>query len=388
MSTDFKALGEAGVAALRRGDGHAARDAFGRIDAAGRGTHQLRLFLAQACVSIDDRPGATRALEAVLAQEPTNLYALILRGDLLSRAGDDRAAISWYQAAITQSARAGTLPPDLIVMLRRAEAEVARAAAAFEAQLHASLATAGVAEPPPRFREALELMAGRRQVQLQQPTSFYYPELPQRAFYDRDEFAWGTALEAAAPAIRAELQAVLADEAALTPYVAAEADRPAKRHALLGDPRWSAFHLFRGGLTVTENVARCPATMDALAAPPIPMIAGRSPMAMFSVLRAGTHIPPHNGMLNTRLICHLPLIVPEGCRLRVGNHTRPVKADRLMIFDDSIEHEAWNDSGATRVVLLFEIWRPELDDGERIALTALFDAIGARGPIGEDQGGA
>ena len=81
-------------------------------------------------------------------------------------------------------------------------------------------------------------------------------------------------------------------------------------------------------------------------------------MALFSVLEPGTHIPPHNGMLNTRLICHLPLIVPPGCRLRVGSETRTVEAGKTMIFDDSMEHEAWNDSGETRVVLLFEIWRP------------------------------
>ena len=100
-------------------------------------------------------------------------------------------------------------------------------------------------------------------------------------------------------------------------------------------------------------------------------------MALFSVLKAKTHIPPHWGMLNTRLIVHLPLIVPSDCRLRVGNEIRPVEAGKAMIFDDSIEHEAWNDSDETRVVLLFEIWRPELDAGERRALTAMMEAINA-----------
>jgi aspartyl/asparaginyl beta-hydroxylase (cupin superfamily) len=108
---------------------------------------------------------------------------------------------------------------------------------------------------------------------------------------------------------------------------------------------------------------------------PMPRIAGRSPMALFSVLEPGTHIPAHTGMLNTRLICHLPLIVPERCRLRVGSDTRLVQAGRTMIFDDSVEHEAWNDGDSTRVVLLFEIWRPELDEEERSMLTALFNAI-------------
>ena len=250
---------------------------------------------------------------------------------------------------------------------------------------------AGIAAPAaagPRFAEALDLLLGRAEVQLQQPTNFYYPQLPQRPFFAREDFAWVAGLEAAAPAIRAELEAVLADAAGLVPYVTAEPDRPAKRHALMGDPRWSAFHLYRGGAPVPENAARCPATMAALAELPTPRIEGRAPIAMLSVLRAGTHIPAHNGMLNTRLICHLPLIVPEGCRLRVGNETRAVERDRMMIFDDSIEHEAWNDGDATRVVLLFEIWRPELSDAEKAALTALFGAINAYGPAGEDQAGA
>ena len=102
-----------------------------------------------------------------------------------------------------------------------------------------------------------------------------------------------------------------------------------------------------------------------------------SPMALYSVLKARTHIPPHWGMLNTRLIVHLPLIVPPDCRLRVGNEIRPVEAGKAMIFDDSIEHEAWNDSDQTRVVLLIEIWRPELSAAECAALTTLFEGIGS-----------
>ena len=126
-----------------------------------------------------------------------------------------------------------------------------------------------------------------------------------------------------------------------------------------------------------DHAKACPETVAALEGLPIPDIATRSPMALFSVLKARTHIPPHWGMLNTRLIVHLPLIVPPNCRLRVGNEVRPVEAGKAIIFDDSIEHEAWNDSDETRVVLLFEIWRPELDASERKALTTMLEAINA-----------
>jgi aspartyl/asparaginyl beta-hydroxylase (cupin superfamily) len=391
MNRDLEAVARSGVAALQRGDAVAARDAFMEIQTAGRATHQLRLFLAQACAGANDSVGAHAALDRVLADEPTNLYALILRGDLHAAAGDERAAVSWYQAALDQAPRAGKLPPDLLERLRGAEVAAKRAAANFQTKLEEALATAGVGGEAigPRFGEALEILSGKAQVQLQQPTSFYYPRLPQQPFFDTDDLEWVAVLEAAAPAMRAELEAILADDGAeIAPYVVADPNRPAKRHTLMGDPKWSALHLYRGGEIVPANADRCSATMAALAHAPIPHIAGRSPMALFSVLAADTHIPPHHGMLNTRLICHIPLIVPDGCRLRVGNETRAVMQDRAMLFDDTIEHEAWNDGSSTRVVLLFEVWRPELTVDERAALTTLFETISLYQPASEDQAGA
>lgn len=391
MIDDLAALAQSGVAALQRGDPAAARAAFEQVDRAGRGTHQLRLLLAQACMLAGDGAAAHRALDQVLAAEPTNLYALILRGDLYRDANDPRAAVSWYQAALAQAPRAGTLPPDLIDALRRAEGAVTQAGATFQAALDEALSDAGLGAPAPgsRLAEAMDILAGRAEVHLQQPTNFYYPGLAPRPFFDREQFDWVVGLEARSDAIRKELEAILADDAALSPYVKAEANRPAKRHSLLDDPAWSAFHLYGDGEPLAEHAARCPETMAALADLPMPQIAGRSPTAMFSVLRAGTHIPPHHGMLNTRLICHLPLIVPRDCRLRVGNVTQTVEPGRMMIFDDSIQHEAWNDSDQTRVVLLFEIWRPDLDQVEREALTRLFEAIGRFTPGGTaDQAGA
>jgi aspartyl/asparaginyl beta-hydroxylase (cupin superfamily) len=373
----LEGLAQRGVEALRRGDGAAARQAFDAIAASGRATLQIWLFLAQACDMTDDRPAARAALAQVLAADPANPYALVMQGELFTRDGDDRAATSWYNRAIEAAAGFENLPPDLVERLARAAAERQAIAARFATAMHGALADAGInaAAAGPRFAESLAIVSGQAAPQLQQPTSFYFPGLPQRAFYDPDEFAWSAALQAAAPAITAEAETVLADRRGVAPYVEAPRDRPAKPHSLLNDPRWSAFHLIQNGDVVTANAARCPATMAALAGLPIPAIAARSPMALFSLLGPGTHIEPHHGMLNTRLICHLPLIVPPGCRLRVGNHIRTVEAGKMLIFDDSIEHEAWNDSDAIRVILLFEIWRPELTAIERAGLTALFESV-------------
>jgi aspartyl/asparaginyl beta-hydroxylase (cupin superfamily) len=214
---------------------------------------------------------------------------------------------------------------------------------------------------------------------------FYFTGLPQRPFYDRGDFDWVKALEATTPAIRAELSAMTAD-AGFRPYVEGNADRPRPNNPLLDDQSWSALYLWRGGEIVAENATHFPQTMAALGELPIPRVAGRSPMALFSRLAPGTHIQPHHGLLNTRLICHLPIVVPEGCALRVGAQTHMWREGELVIFDDSFEHEAWNRGSGTRTVLLFEIWRPEIGEDERAELTHLFEAIDSYGPPMVDQG--
>ena len=372
---------QAGIAALQNGDGLAARRAFENIVASGRATVQIWLWLAQACDLLDDRAAVMANVARVVEADPANPYALVMAGEVQTRSGNDRAAIAWYERALN-AAQGRQLPPDLIGRLQRAAAVREAAFARFEAEIMGALGDAGVDAQTtgPRFAEAMQIIAGRSQPYLQQPTSFYYPRLPQIPFYDPADFAWTAALAAALPAIRAEAEAVMAHGDGIAPYVEADADRPNKGHALLADARWSAFHLFRNGLPIADHAARCPATMAALAQAPLPRIAGTAPMALFSILAPHTHIPPHNGMLNTRLICHLPLIVPDGCRLRVGAETHDVRAGEVLLFDDSIEHEAWNDSDAPRAILLFEVWRPELTEAERQALTVMFETVAAYTP--------
>ena len=107
----------------------------------------------------------------------------------------------------------------------------------------------------------------------------------------------------------------------------------------------------------------------------LPFISTRAPGILFSRLAAGARIPPHTGMINTRLICHLPLIVPPGCGFRVGGERREWREGELLVFDDTVEHEAWNHGDSDRIILIFDIWRPELSAEERRAVTAMFDAI-------------
>ncbi len=313
-----------------------------------------------------------------MASAPPEIAELLDRGDAFARSGDDKAAMAFYQSALRTAAAVAPIEPQLRERLDAARHFIARRVESFQTALDKSLDALGPEDNAARARltHALELLRGARSIYPQQPTVFYYPDLAQRQFFERDEFDWVAELEAATPAIRAELSALLSEGADFRPYVENESNRPTNDfHGLNENRNWSALYLWRDSRLVEENAARCPRTLEALAKVPLSRIGRRTPAALFSRLEPGTHIPPHNGMLNCRLICHLPLIVPPGCWLRVGNETRQWEEGKLLIFDDSIEHEAMNPTGELRIILLFDIWRPELTEPERQGISAIFEAI-------------
>ncbi|WP_120716867.1 aspartyl/asparaginyl beta-hydroxylase domain-containing protein [Tsuneonella amylolytica] len=330
-------------------------------------------LLANAEAATGNDQAAMAALDRRLALDPRNIAALLLKGQLLEREGDRRAADANYQAAINQEAAGGACPPQMRGALGHARAFIAESRNRYAEYLRDT-----IGEPPTaRVAMALDLLAGNREVFLQQPSVFYFPELPQRQFFEPEEFAWLEPMLAALPAMQAELEAVEAEKGGFAPYVVAQPNRPLPNNRLLDDPAWSAFWFWRQGAMVDENAARCPATMAALEHAPMPRIEGRSPVAHWSRLQPGAHIAPHHGMLNTRLICHIPIRTAPACVLRVGNEVREWRDGVPLIFDDSIEHEARNGGDGVRTVLLFEIWRPEIAEDERAALTQLFATIAA-----------
>jgi aspartyl/asparaginyl beta-hydroxylase (cupin superfamily) len=197
------------------------------------------------------------------------------------------------------------------------------------------------------------------------------PRLPAIPFFDRSEFPFLDALEAKTDVIRTELEAAFAtDKDQFTPYIAYNPGDPVNQWRELNhSQKWSAYHLWRNGKAVDENLKRCPQTAKALRSISLAGIDGLCPNVFFSALQPHTHIPPHNGESNARLIAHLPLIVPAGCRFRVGFEQRDWKVGECLIFDDTIEHEAVNNSDELRVVLIFDLWNPLLSEAER-ALTS------------------
>lgn len=255
----------------------------------------------------------------------------------------------------------------------------------FKEHLLASLDKAGFtkANRHPRFQQSLEMMLGERQRPPvynrfpQTPLMYFYPDLPYVQFADCSQFDWVPKLESTIQAIREESLGLLKGHADFRPYIKANNARPqGDVHGMLENPDWSTLFLWENGAAVDEIVELCPQTFDAVVdAVPLCHIGPRAPSVMLSLLRPGARIPPHTGMINCRYICHLPLIVPADCGFRVGEQTIEWQEGKIIAFDDSVQHEAWNNSAHDRLVLIFDIWRPELGAEEREMVRALFAAV-------------
>ena len=369
---------EQGIKALQQGHPHLAVECFSRAVKSAAQDTSAWTALALAYHHTGNIEQAIESIEQALVCEPGNITGHIMKGDWLLKAGKEKAANQAYGMAVNIAANTEVLAVELQGEITRVSRVREQIRQKISQHIEASLTGAGFGKvrQSPRFEQALSLLNGEKEIYYQRPRAFYYPELPQIQFYPREQFDWTDKLEQATEQICQELQGVLANKEQLMPYIHSEEQGAgAKNNALLDDPDWSAFFLIKDGHVIEQNARQCPATMAALAEIPFPTIEGRGPMVLFSVLRPGTHIKPHHGFLNTRLICHLPLIVADGCAIRVGNETREWQKGKLMVFDDSIEHEAWNHSEQTRVVLIFDIWRPELSIDEQQQISALLGAI-------------
>ncbi len=375
-----EALKAAADAAMRAGDPARARGLFEQASAADPTRLEVWIGLASACRAGRDGKAAIEALDRALALEPRCFPALLMKASMIEAGGRQKAAAKLYQNALAVAPPVGDMPDPMRRAIERARDVVARHGAAMSREIRAALGPEAPESPDPEDRRLdafIEAIAGRRRIYNQEPVQFHYPNLPAIEFHDRAAFPWLAALEARTPAIRAELLSVWREGTeGLTPYVDYPDGSPLDQWAELNRSlNWTAFHLWRDGARVEANCRRCPATMEAIALIDQPWIAGRSPAAMFSILKPRTRIPPHTGIANTRLVLHLPLIVPAGCGFRVGGETRAWREGEAFVFDDTIQHEAWNDSDQPRAVLICDVWAPALSPREREQISAVMTAL-------------
>ena len=371
-----------GARTLQRGDPRSALALFRRAEAGDPRDVNVKLQLAVAQKLLGDLHGALRSLDEALAVQPYLLMALLSKGAILEKLGQPRlAALSYRHALQVAPEDQDRLPPAVKTPLERARRVVQEHDDGLEACLREGVAAlrAEVSDRElSRFDECLDVMVGKKKVFVHQPDLIHFPRLPAIQFYDRDYFPWFPELEAATDIFREELMGVLADDREeFRPYIALDPDKPVNQWAELNhSPDWSTFFLWKDGEKIEDHCARCPRSAEVLSRLPMLDMQGYGPTAMFSVLEPHTRIPPHTGSANTRLVCHLPLILPEKCGFRVGNDTREWKMGEAWAFDDSIEHEAWNDSDHVRVILIIDLWNPLLTEAERRLVEAMMVARG------------
>ena len=376
-----RTLTAVGQRAFRKGDFQSARAAFQRlVDADGADSEQW-INLALACQQLKDETAEENAIQRALELDPRHLVALILRANLLERQGKTHQAALACVAVAQVSPPLDRLRPELRPAVSHALEyweRYGRELGAFLDQHLDSYYRTFASENLKRFRDSVDIVVGRKRRYESRSELYHYPGLAPIEFFDRADFPWLDPIEAVTDEIRGEFLEILRAEEGFAPYVSYSPGVPLNQWAELNNsPRWSAFHLYKMGKLVEENAAKCPKTMKALDGAPQPDQPGRTPAAMFSLLKPRTRIPPHTGVTNVRLVTHLALIVPEGCGFRVGNETRQWVPGGAWVFDDTIEHEAWNDSDKLRVLLIFDIWHPHLTPPERALITALAAGVNA-----------
>ena len=362
-----KALNWLAQAAQRRGDAAAALALYARATDAAPHAPDLWLNRAACERALGHDDAEYRSLTQALAADPAFVPARLLRGAVEEDRGRLPAALADYGLALAAIPADAGLPPMLAGLAARARDALAAYNAALAARLAADLASATAEAPlPPRFGRLVEVVTGRNRVWRSQPAGIDYPGLPAIEFFDRAAFPWLAELEAMTPVIRAEYLALFdaaphADE----PYVAYQPGEPVNQWADLNhSKRWGVRFLMRDGVPRPEVRDRCPQTAALLDRLPLLDLPGRGPAAFFSVLAPRTRIPAHTGSTNLRSIVHLGLVVPDGCGFRVGGATRAWAEGEAFAFDDTIEHEAWNDGDSPRVVLIVDAWNPALSARE------------------------
>lgn len=386
--TEARSKASAGMQALQAKNGPAARSALTEAIELGWPGADVWVALSFAHSLLGDMESRIASLRKALEIDPASLRARLHLGQALVGAGQLEAAEAEFVKGLETTPPAGSWTSELDQLVQAARRflaerniDVSQDAADSPLDTFAREHDVGSEPGDALFQQSLDFLAGRRVPYASKPTRYYYPGLASRQFYPAEDFAWTKGLSDSAPDIRAELESLLARQSdaakGFAPYVEKTGREGAGvSHPLLDNPDWSAFYLIKQGKRIEENIALCPKTMAAIDAIGEDASPAPAPSVLFSLLKPGARIPPHHGMLNTRLICHLPVILPGQCGFRVGNETREWADGEVFIFDDTIEHEAWNHSDGPRYILIFEHWRPELSPRQRHLVSELFKLAG------------
>ena len=358
-----------GAYALARGDASEAALYLNRAIESDPGLAIAHANLSRLHSQRGDAARALAAITLAIHAEPTAWGAHFEKARLLESAGRIREAATAWDNGLQYMPEAAKHSPQLQQLVQQAKAAVAESReqlAEFLSQRLHGLREGRTHRELERFNHSLDIVSGRRSFVTARPLMLPVPRLPAIPFFHREDFEWAPEVEAAFPSILEELNGLLAAEVGFEPYVQTAAGEPMGQFSALDrKPDWGAYFLWKNGMRIDAHADRCPRTEAAVALAPQLIVPKRAPVIFFSALKPGTTTPPHNGATNARLTVHLPLIIPGDCGLRVGEETHVWEPGKLVIFDDTIRHEAWNHSKQLRVVLIFDVWHPMLTPLER-----------------------
>jgi len=382
-----EALNQLGIHALNHKRVDEALNLLARARAAAPAdalVHRNLGLALRAAGRIDD---AVQALREAVRLDPDFFVARLQLGTALEDLGRERESLAAFFGAVTTAQGLGrwlndaTTAPPMRPLVKHAMQRIDRGRGLLFSESLQPLRERYGADALKRVEKSLAIYLGWLPADLpdprQKPSFLYFPDLPTVAWFDRALFPWYATLEDAYPAIRAELDSVLDDARAFEPFLKFRPGVSTEEHlsGTRGTPVWDAFFFYRHGERYEDNCRRCPVTAAALDAVPIVRLPGHAPECLYSKLTAGSHIRPHRGVTNTRVVTHLPLIVPGNGALRVGGEDREWQQGRCFTFDDTFLHEAWNHSEHTRVVVLLDCWNPYMTEVEILACTDLVLAI-------------
>jgi len=383
---DVEALNAVALASARAGDLSGALGLLQRAIAADPDNPLSHHHLGRVQDSLGNLGAAHLAHRRCVNLRPDFHIARLYLGESLERAGNIDTAVVQYVRAL-QDAQAGgrwtnpaTTPESLRPLIEHAVLAVRKGRRAAFANLFDPLLREYGPAALSRVHRALDVFlneaAAAPSDPRQQPKFLFFPDLPTMPYFDRGLFPWIPELEANTSGIRGELQKLLPSASGRERVFDNEVIEAENLRGVNAAPSWNGYYFYRHGERRQDNCLSCPITAQALDHLPLSRIRDHGPEVLFSVFTPGTHLLPHRGVTNTRLVSHLPLIVPRDCALNVGGEVHPWKEGKVVVFDDTYEHEAWNRSDQIRVVLIFDIWNPHLTDVECAALADVIAAIG------------
>lgn len=383
---NLEALNALAVHALHRAELRTAREL---IDHAQRvqPDHPLTLLHeAQLTEAEGDPDHAVAVYQRLLGKRPGMYLARLQLGRLLEDRQGLETAVPHYFRAVTDAQREGrwrgksTTPPGLQPYVEHAIKVAGQHREAMFAETLRPCRERYGSAALYRIDLAVEVLMARARYtpgNNQAPSFLAIPELPVQRYFDTQRFPQMRELEANFAAILGEFEALLPEAGqGVRVFGSDELEQRYLSNHHQQAPSWTGHYFYRYGVRNEALHQRCPVTSALIDALPLCRIRDHGPEVLFSLMTPGTHLLPHCGITNSRVVGHLGLVIPPDCALGVDGEHYAWVPGQTVVFDDTYPHEAWNRSQAMRAVLIFDMWHPDLSEAEREAVRALVEVIG------------